>query len=32
MTKKKKKMKIEIMLTIEMKIIQTQIDRKEKNI
>ena len=31
MTKKKKK-KIEIMLTIEMKIIQTQIDRKEKNI
>lgn len=29
---KKKKMKIEIMLTIEMKIIQTQIDRKEKNI
>ena len=30
--KKKKKMKIEIMLTIEMKIIQTQIDRKEKNI
>lgn len=30
--KKKKKMKIEIMLTIEMKIIQTQIDKKEKNI
>ena len=29
---KKKKMKIEIMLTIEMKIIQTQIDKKEKNI
>ena len=30
--KKTKKMKIEIMLTIEMKIIQTQIDKKEKNI
>lgn len=29
---KKKKMKIEIMLTIEMKIIQTHIDKKEKNI